>query len=68
MTPDERIHLERLAAHLCRLGPRAVAEALVELADHGDLTRLDAYRRLSPEMLAAVGADQFPPAVCEVPR
>lgn len=68
MNPSDRMRLERLAVHLVALGPRAVAEALAELAEHGDLSRLEPYRRLSPSVVAMVGADRFPPRVVGVPR
>lgn len=67
------LRLRRGAEHLCRLGPRATAELLAELgARHGirdEIARsLEAYRRLSPEMLHLAGADRFPPCLVEVPR
>lgn len=65
MTDD--IRLERLASHLHRLGPRAICEALREALDHGDLDRLEAYRRLSPDMLAITGGDGFPPRMVIAP-
>jgi hypothetical protein len=49
-----------------RLGARVIAELLAEIAQrHGiaddiDL-RLARYSTLNPEILAAVGADRFPP-------
>jgi hypothetical protein len=48
------------------LGPRALAEFLEDIADYFDLTEgvlalLGDYGRLSPGMLAATGAEKFPP-------
>jgi hypothetical protein len=58
---------ERDIAHLCGLGARSVAEFLAEIARaHGiadDIAqRLDVYRRLTPEIVAAAGAGSFAPA------
>ena len=57
---------ERDIAHLCNLGARSVGEFLAEIARaHGiadDIARrLVTYRRLSPEIVAALGADKFAP-------
>lgn len=59
---------QRHVAHLATLGPRAVAEFLAELAREHDIEadirrRLSDYRRADPELLAALGADRFPPVV-----
>ncbi len=44
--------------HVHRLGPRAV-----EVANGADLGRaLEAYQRLTPDLLEATGGDRFPPA------
>ena len=62
----DRIRLQRGAEHLHRLGPRAIAELLAEVADRiGGLPcilgLLDEYKqRLSPQMLRTVGADRLP--------
>ena len=49
--------------HVYRLGPRAVGELLDEVAQGENLDRaLEAYQRLTPELLAALGGDRFPPA------
>ena len=64
--PFTRLRLERGAQHLHHLGPRAVAEFLAEIADAIGgtpciLARLTEYeRRISPDMLRAVGGDRFP--------
>ncbi|MGY0794246.1 hypothetical protein ACW7BJ_33280 [Azospirillum argentinense] len=63
----EQIRLQRIAEHVVELGPRAVAEALAEALAHGDMDRLEAYRRLVPEMLTAMGGDAFPPRAMMVP-
>ena len=57
---------ERQVEHLHRLGPRAVAEFLIEIARGTGqssfiMDRLQAYARLDPEILRAVGGDRFPP-------
>ena len=47
--------------HVHRLGPRAVEELTVEIANGEDLDRtLAAYQRLTPELLKALGGDRFP--------
>ena len=47
--------------HIHRLGPRAIEELAVEVANGEDLGRaLSAYDRLTPEMLKATGGDGFP--------
>lgn len=54
--------LQRLATHLHDLGPRAVFEFIVEMSTvYGpEVTeRLEAYGRIDPALLRAVGADRF---------
>ena len=47
--------------HVHRLGPRAVGELLHEVDAGADLdSALDAYERLTPDLLKAVGGDRFP--------
>lgn len=59
------LRLQRGAEHLAALGPRAIAEFLAELGrnhgiDQDILARLDRWREhLTPELLRAVGGDQF---------
>ena len=65
MSPAQRLQLERGVQHLHCLGPRATAELLIELVDPvGEtehlLGKLDQYRRLSPDILRALGGDRFP--------
>jgi hypothetical protein len=65
------LRLRRGAEHLCRLGPRAVAELLAEIGTrHGiqnDLLRsLAAYRDLTPGVIRVVDGDTFPPYLSEV--
>ena len=63
----DTLRLQRGAEHLHRLGARALAELLAELARDrcdlaGTLDRLDAWRAgPSPELLRAAGGDRFPP-------
>ena len=74
MMPSDSLRFRRGGEHLHRLGARAVAEMLAEIGEaHGItgdvLQRLEAWRELSPEILAAVlGRQQFPPSVQQVPR
>ena len=64
--PFTAMRLRRGAEHLCRLGPRASAEFLAEIADRIGgmpcvLEVLGEYeRRLTPKMIAAAGGDRFP--------
>jgi hypothetical protein len=59
--------LQRGSIHLVRLGPRALAEYLSELADRigglpAALALLAEYeRRLTPETIRLAGGDRFPP-------
>jgi hypothetical protein len=61
-----RLRLQRGAEHLHLLGPRALAEFLVELASQigglpATLTLLVEYEgRLTPAMLRLTGGDRFP--------
>ena len=58
--------------HLCRLGVRPVAECLLQLAGTGDDGRtalvvlLEQYQRLDADVLAALGADRYPPSIFRV--
>jgi hypothetical protein len=63
-----RLRLQRQAVALHRLGPRPLAEFIAEIiARHPELqARVDAYLRLTPEMLSVVGAERFPPTIFEV--
>ena len=55
--------------HVHRLGPRAVEELAVEVANGEDLDHaLEAYQRLTPELLETTGGDRFPPAPVHVVR
>ena len=66
MSTIDALRLQRGAEHVHRLGARAVAELLAELArDQCDLPstldRLDAWRAgLSPELVQAAGGGSFP--------
>ena len=67
-TPDQRRRIEAGTRHLFDLGPRAVAEALLELAEPADLLRvLSDYGRLTPDLLRLVRGDRFAPSVSAVP-
>ena len=62
-----RAPVERMVERVWRGGPRVLAELLAEIGRvHGiadDIERrLASYQRLTPEILAAVGADRFAPA------
>ncbi len=66
MHPQDRMRLERGAAFVHRLGPRATAELLIEIADAiGGLPcimdRLTRYQTMTPAMIRAAGDDRFPP-------
>lgn len=65
-----RLRRQRQAEHLHRLGPRPVLEALIEAAETGDLdATLERFGRLDPEVVEALGADEFPPTpIYEVRR
>ena len=64
---------EYMVEHLHRLGPRSIAELLIEIARSTGqpaliADRLQAYAGLDPETIRAVGADKFPPIPLEVVR
>ena len=53
---------QRQIEHLHRLGERAVGELLREVEDGEDVgTALEAYGRLTPDLLKALSGDRFPP-------
>ena len=53
---------QRQIEHVYRLGVRAVGELLHEVAQGENLDRaLEAYQRLTPDMLKTLGGDRFPP-------
>ncbi len=63
--PHDRLRLQRGVEHLHRLGARAEAEFLAELAGRigglpAILNLLTEYQRLQPNQLRAVGGDRFP--------
>ncbi|TLU71462.1 hypothetical protein [Lichenicoccus roseus] len=71
MSPAQRLQLERGVQHLHGLGPRATAELLAEVVSPvGEvdflLDKLEQYRRLSPDLLRAVGGDRFPRRIFRV--
>ena len=58
---NSTIRLQRLAAQLHALGPRATYEFLRELMAGADLfSRLEAYARLDPDTVWALGGDVLP--------
>ncbi len=62
-TSPASLRRHRQIEHVHRLGPRATEELAVEVANGEDLdTALEAYQRLTPELLKATGGDRFPPA------
>ncbi len=72
LNPFDRARIASGATHLYAIGgPRPLGEALIELAETcGTAAVLDVlarYRRLTPEMVAAVGADRFPVLLQLVP-
>lgn len=68
MSPVHRLQIEAGAQHLHDLGPRALAELLLELAPSDQvLDRLNHYRRISPALLRAMAGNRFPPRLSTVP-
>ncbi len=64
---------ERMVERVHNLGPRPLAELLAKIATatgRPDIVadRLQAYARLDPDILRAVGGDIFPPCVLGVVR
>lgn len=63
--PLDGLRVQRGAEHLHRLGARATAEFLTELANRiggmpAVIGLLNEYGRLNPGMVRAAGADRFP--------
>lgn len=79
LTAAERQAIVRHARHLCELGPRAVAELLIEHAANATpaerralLARLARWQRLRPATLRRVlavyaGGREFPPRLSVLP-
>ena len=66
MQPLAGPRFEAIVKHLHNLGPRPVAELLIEIATTTGQSRfiadrLEEYARLDPEIVRFVGADRFPP-------
>jgi len=66
LSPLDQLRLDRGAAHLHGLGPRAVSEALATLAARiggtpALLAVLTEYEALSPGQVRAAGGDRSPP-------
>jgi hypothetical protein len=64
---------ERMVERLHHLGPRPLAEMIVEIAAATDepglvVDRVAAYAKLDPMLIRALGADRFPPMPLEVVR
>ena len=64
--PLSDLRFQRAVIQLHALGPRAVGEFLAETGERHRCRawidqRLDAYRRLDPELLQALGGEHFPP-------
>ena len=71
--PTAGLRHERLITRVHALGPRPLAELLAEIAiatgEPGLIAdRVEAYARLDPELVRALGADRFPPSVLGVVR
>jgi hypothetical protein len=61
LVPWSRAYL--LGARIHDLGPRALAELLIEILSGCDaLARIEKYAELDPAIVAAVGARDLPPA------
>ena len=59
--PDTTARRQRQIEHVHGLGLRAIDELLREVAEGEDLDiALEAYQRLTPDLLKATGGDRFP--------
>ncbi len=54
-------HFRRQVHRIHRLGERVLGELLIEVGADGAV--VDRYAALDPDVLAALGGDQFPPPV-----
>lgn len=56
------LRFRRLVEHLHGLGPRALGEFLAGLRSHEKVANnLETFAKLTPEMLAVTGGDDWPP-------
>ncbi len=66
------VRFRRHVDHLCRLGPRPVAECFLQLVGNQDDARtalivlLEQYQRLDADVVAALGGDRWPETVFAV--
>ncbi len=68
-TAPTSLRRHRQFEHVHRLGPRAIEELAIEVANGADLDRaLSAYDHLTPELLKATGGDRFPAQPIHVVR
>jgi hypothetical protein len=68
VAPSDLLRLRSGIEHLLRLGPRAVAEFVLELADAQTALQLLAkYSTITPQMIVVAGGDRFPVHLQEVP-
>jgi hypothetical protein len=63
------LRIRHLAGHLFCLGRRPLYEFLCEICGGADpLERLEAYGRLDPDTVRALGADKLPPSLTVIRR
>lgn len=64
---QNRLRRQRLVEHLHRLGPAPLAHFLREVENGADIAdHLDAYARINPEFVRALGGDRFAPSLWEI--
>ena len=68
-----RLRMQRAALHVYRLGPRALAELLIELdrraAPGAVMAVVAAFAAITPAVIQAAGGDRMPPRpLRELPR
>ena len=69
----DRLRMQRAALHVYKLGPRALAELLIELDRRAApgivVTALAAFAAITPAVIRAAGGDRMPPRpLRELPR
>jgi hypothetical protein len=71
VTHQRALQMQRAAARLCTLHTRVLCELLTEIGRVHDieddvLQRAEKFSQVDPDLLRALGGDQFPPRIRRV--